>query len=168
MLRSFLIFFPPKIKSAFYWLNHCPRVGDFKRQDVAQHFKHLSLFMDVINFLLHHLMWHVLLQMCAQKAPRCTLPLSSVKVSQSCLTCFLCLTTTVLWSSPMSLWYKVSSGLCLLFGHSFHQHHAIPPPLISYTASDWSCGGRGLHVEEHVATRWMARSAPLSPLIVKY
>lgn len=34
-----------------------------KKQDVAPHFKYLSLFIDVIIFLLHHLM----LQMCAKK-----------------------------------------------------------------------------------------------------
>lgn len=168
MFRSFLIFFSPKQKCAFYWLNPYPWVGDFKRQDVAKHFKHLSLFMDVINFLLHHLMWHVLLQMCAQKNS----PLhAGVEVSESGseLPDLLSLlnhnrpveqsNVTLIQSQQWSLfvvWSLFPSAPC------------HPTPLISYTASDWSRGGRGLHVEEHVATRWMARSAPLSPLIVKY
>lgn len=43
-----------------------------------------------------------------------------------------------------------------------------PTSFISYTAPNRSCGRRGLRAGDHVAKRWMARSAPLSPLIVKY
>lgn len=108
-----------KKKWGFYGLNHCPELGDV--QDVAPHFKYLSLFIDVINFLLHHLMRHVLLQICTKKIP---VALRSLKEAvRPVWSSFLALGSPQ--NCPVSLWNQVSSGLCS--SRSFHQHHAIPP-----------------------------------------
>lgn len=137
--------------------------GGSKKQDVTPHFKHLSLFIDVINFLLHHLMWHVLLQMCAQKKkkpPHYRLALRVGPVwprflapgsHHNCL---------------VSLWYQVSCGL--RSSRSLHQHHAIPLLSFPTRPPTEAVVGGALRAGDHVAKRWMARSAPLSPLIVKY
>lgn len=63
--------------------------------------------MDVINFLLHHLMWHVLLQMCGQKLP----------AARTCLTLFFCsgISPELPCDTVQRHSYKVSNGSFFFF-----------------------------------------------------
>lgn len=113
--------------------------GGFKRQDVALHFKHLSLFIDVINFLLHHLMWHVWLQMWAQKLPAARCLWGQQQWFGPVWPCFLALGSHQ--TPPV-----IQSNFTLIPAHQWALFSIWrnPTPLISDTAPYWNCGRRGL------------------------
>lgn len=112
--------------------------GGSKKQDVAPHFKHLSLFFDVINFLLHHLMRHVLLQMCAQKKKKPS-PLPAGFEGRTCLTSVLGPRV----SPQLSCVTLVPSQLWASFQPLSPSAPRDPTSLISYTAPHRSCGRKG-------------------------